>query len=271
VATRNDIVREQLTELKQDLHDLWTALSTDPKKQARKERAWSLLAGVLSAARSGEPLAPGVAAAYAAQSVALAALEAALGPDHLEVAVVLNNLGAIADRRGAHMEAEDAYRRSLVIKEARLGPDHPDVAVTRNNLGALCAACGRCTEAVEHLGRALAVFERTLEPTHPTLAVCRESHATVLKIAGSGRANRQPGVGRDARPCLRPPVLPARDGPGSAADRERTSKSGRLGVSGVTVSRYARIPACGTVLSRPWRVRCPRGHAGGLDAPRRWS
>ena len=50
MPTKNEIVSEQLAEIRQDLRDLWTALRHDPKKQARKERAWSLLSGALMAA-----------------------------------------------------------------------------------------------------------------------------------------------------------------------------------------------------------------------------
>jgi len=47
---RYDVVRDQLGELRKDLEALWVALSADPKKQARRERAWSLFSGVLVAA-----------------------------------------------------------------------------------------------------------------------------------------------------------------------------------------------------------------------------
>ena len=46
---RTNVVTEQLDELRQDLEDLWAALTRDPKKQARKEQAWTLLAGVAAA------------------------------------------------------------------------------------------------------------------------------------------------------------------------------------------------------------------------------
>lgn len=50
MPTKNEVVAEQLAEIRQDLRNLWTALRHDPKKQARKERAWSLLSGALAAA-----------------------------------------------------------------------------------------------------------------------------------------------------------------------------------------------------------------------------
>jgi len=49
MADRRDIVSEQLNELRQDLRDLWVALTVDPKKQARRERMWAILAGAFGA------------------------------------------------------------------------------------------------------------------------------------------------------------------------------------------------------------------------------
>ena len=48
MPSRSEVVSEQLAALQQNLNDLWVALSTDPKKQARKERAWTILAGALT-------------------------------------------------------------------------------------------------------------------------------------------------------------------------------------------------------------------------------
>ena len=50
MPTRSDVVTEQLDELRTDLQNLWTALTRDPKKEARKARAWTVLAVGLSAA-----------------------------------------------------------------------------------------------------------------------------------------------------------------------------------------------------------------------------
>jgi hypothetical protein len=49
MAEKRDVVSEQLTELRQDLRDLWVALTVDPKKQARKERMWTILAAAFGA------------------------------------------------------------------------------------------------------------------------------------------------------------------------------------------------------------------------------
>jgi hypothetical protein len=50
MPSKNEIVSEQLAEIRQDLRDLWVALSKDPKEQARKQRMWAMLAGALGAA-----------------------------------------------------------------------------------------------------------------------------------------------------------------------------------------------------------------------------
>jgi len=50
MPSRSDVVLEQLSELKTDFGALWVALTRDPKKEARKERTWSLIAGIAGAA-----------------------------------------------------------------------------------------------------------------------------------------------------------------------------------------------------------------------------
>jgi hypothetical protein len=52
MPNRRDVVLEQLDELRTDLDALWVALTRDPKKEARKERAWTIFAGILGAVAS---------------------------------------------------------------------------------------------------------------------------------------------------------------------------------------------------------------------------
>ena len=68
---------------------------------------------------------------------ALAISEKALGPEHPDVAVALNNLAAIYRAQGRYAEAEPLYKRALAIGEKTLGPEHPDVAIRLNNLAVL--------------------------------------------------------------------------------------------------------------------------------------
>src|SRR6266581_8947992 len=73
---------------------------------------------------------------------ALAGAEQAFGPDHLKVAMVLNNLGVIYKCLARFAEARRVYERSLAIKEPVLGPEDCDVAVLYHNLGGLEHASG---------------------------------------------------------------------------------------------------------------------------------
>jgi hypothetical protein len=47
---RRDVVADQLSTLADDLEALWRAATRDPKAEARRERTWTILSGVLSAA-----------------------------------------------------------------------------------------------------------------------------------------------------------------------------------------------------------------------------
>lgn len=49
MPSRSDVLLANLEELQQDLLDLWHGLTRDPAKEARKERAWTILAGVFAA------------------------------------------------------------------------------------------------------------------------------------------------------------------------------------------------------------------------------
>jgi hypothetical protein len=49
MPTRNDVLLANLEELQQDLLDLWRTLTHDPKREARRERAWTILSGLFGA------------------------------------------------------------------------------------------------------------------------------------------------------------------------------------------------------------------------------
>ena len=61
---------------------------------------------------------------------------------HTNVAMGLNNLGALYENQGDYIRAEPLYKRSLDIREKTLGSDHPDVATALNNLAGLHRAQG---------------------------------------------------------------------------------------------------------------------------------
>jgi len=65
---------------------------------------------------------------------ALAIDEKALGPDHPDVAVDLNNLAKLFETKGDYAAAEPLMRRALAIDEKALGPDHPTTRQLKQNL-----------------------------------------------------------------------------------------------------------------------------------------
>jgi eukaryotic-like serine/threonine-protein kinase len=114
----------------------------------------------------------------------LAIREAALGPDHLDVAESLNNLGGVHWARREHAEALELNRRALAIREAALGPDHPEVGSSHNNLGGALYARGDKAGALEHFERALAIWEHGLGPGHALVASALVNVGTVLRDRG---------------------------------------------------------------------------------------
>jgi len=115
---------------------------------------------------------------------ALAISEAVWGPDHLEVAHVLNSLAHVLSDQGKLDEALSRHQRALAIREQTLGSHHPDVAVSLNNIGILLARLGRHQEALEHLQRSLAIAEATLGDRHPAVATKRINIGSALRALG---------------------------------------------------------------------------------------
>jgi esterase/lipase superfamily enzyme/Tfp pilus assembly protein PilF len=101
---------------------------------------------------------------------ALAISESALGPEHPDIARLLNSLAELYQAQGRYADAEPLYRRALAISESALGPEHPDIARLLNNLAELYQAQGRYADAQALYTRALAISERVLGPEHPDIA-----------------------------------------------------------------------------------------------------
>ena len=80
---------------------------------------------------------------------AVAIRELALGKDHPDVALTLNNLGNVLQAQGSYDEAKAAYARALAIYAQSLGPHHPDAALAAYNLSRLEAARGKIKTALD--------------------------------------------------------------------------------------------------------------------------
>ena len=71
------------------------------------------------------------------------AQEAALGPDHLDLANTLNNLAVAHERSGQLDAAEREYRRAHAIAARTRPADDPLVTTSAQNLREFCEANGR--------------------------------------------------------------------------------------------------------------------------------
>ncbi len=97
---------------------------------------------------------------------AAAVAEHQLGPNHLAMAPLLDDIARLRYRLGQYTEAEPSYRRALVIRERALGAEHLDVAATLNELAVFLHEQGRYDDVEPLLKRSLAIRERTLGPEH---------------------------------------------------------------------------------------------------------
>lgn len=110
---------------------------------------------------------------------ALSLRENALGPEHPDIAISLNNLAVLYQNQELYAEAETLHKRSVAIKEKALGPEHPDVAVSLNNLARVYEEEGRYAEAEPLYQRSLVIrenalgLERCREPQQPGSVIPR--------------------------------------------------------------------------------------------------
>jgi len=117
--------------------------------------------------------------------------EAEYGPDHVEVARTLTNLGAAWRGLGKPEKARDVYERALRIFEREYGPDHVDVAITLTNLGAAWRGLGKPDTARGLHERALRIFEREYGPDHVEVA------RTLTNLGAAWRGLGKPDTARD--------------------------------------------------------------------------
>ncbi len=95
--------------------------------------------------------------------------------------------GVVLTRLGRHLEAEQAYARSISLAEEKQGPDHPIVGQALNNLALVLKSRGADEAAAQAFGRAHAIYAGRAGPLN----------AVTLRILGN-RANALVQAGRAA-------------------------------------------------------------------------
>ncbi len=116
---------------------------------------------------------------------ALQIREQVFGPQHLDTAQSLYNLGRLYFDQGRYAEAEPLYQRALSLREQALGSNHLEVARTLNSLALMYWAWGVKYEEAECLyQRALPIYEQTVGIEHPYTAHCMNNLALLYVTQG---------------------------------------------------------------------------------------
>ena len=119
---------------------------------------------------------------------AISMLERTLGPDHPELAKILDdmiNIYVNLSSPAGYITAEAISYRVLAIREKSLGPAHVDVADSLDNLALLVYfPFGHLAQGEPLLQRALAIREKVLGPDHSKVAVSLSTLAFLYDAQG---------------------------------------------------------------------------------------
>jgi tetratricopeptide (TPR) repeat protein len=96
--------------------------------------------------------------------------ERALGPDHADVGVSLNNVANVYNYLGRYADALPVSERALALAERGRGGNHAEVADSLNGLALSYAGLGRYSEAQPLFERALGIEELESGTDHPAVA-----------------------------------------------------------------------------------------------------
>ncbi len=136
---------------------------------------------------------------------ALAIRERQQGPNHPDVAVVLNNLAALEAAEGDEAAAQPLLERALTIRQTAFGDEHVLTAQSLNNLALLYAAQGNTAAAEPLYQHALAILEKA-----PSAELKRvlDNYAALLRDNGrdteAEALEARARVMRAADPALQP-------------------------------------------------------------------
>ena len=106
------------------------------------------------------------------------------GPNHPDVAAVLNNLGGLEAAQGRYEAAQPLIERALSIRQTALGPEHVSTAESLSNLALLYAAEGKATAAESLYQRAIDIFEKKSGTERAPLDTVLDNYAALLHDTG---------------------------------------------------------------------------------------
>jgi tetratricopeptide (TPR) repeat protein len=156
--------------------------SLDLRRAHEGPRSGAVLEGLTSLAVAQADNEPARAESSYREAIALA--EALYPADDPEVAIQLNNYGALLQSTGRSREARVPLARALEIRAQALGPLHINTAITAELLAQSVMALGEAARADSLYARALVARRRWLEPGHPDLARTIDAMAILARDQG---------------------------------------------------------------------------------------
>lgn len=117
--------------------------------------------------------------------------EAALGPNHVEVAADVAALAALVEGAGRLDEAAALYERALSIFRRRLGPHHSEVGLSLAGLAWVRKEQGDLATADQLYRQSVAILEPVFGRDHSDVALTLANWASVLREAGDERRARR--------------------------------------------------------------------------------
>jgi tetratricopeptide (TPR) repeat protein len=115
---------------------------------------------------------------------ALELREKALGKEHPDTLMSMNNLAAVLRQQGKYEEAEQMHRQTLGLRERVLGKEHPNTLTSMNNLAIVLNRQGKYEEAEQMHRQTLELRERVLGKEHPDTLASMNNLANVLNRQG---------------------------------------------------------------------------------------
>ncbi|EFP10989.1 hypothetical protein CRE_30752 [Caenorhabditis remanei] len=154
---------EDIDSYREHKHDAQSNSSTTP--QAASKRIEMLSGMVLQYMKQGRYEIAGPLGKQALED-----LISERGPDHLDVATMLNVLAMVYRDQEKYKEATNFLTRALQIREKHYGENHPYVAATLNNLAIIIGRRGRLDEAQTLCKRSLKIREAVYGKDSPDVA-----------------------------------------------------------------------------------------------------
>jgi tetratricopeptide (TPR) repeat protein len=118
---------------------------------------------------------------------ALQIYESQLGPEHPDVASVLNNLGVFYTNEKRFTEAEQVHLRALAIREKVFPASHPDIAQSKCNLAVVYHSRGDYERASELYRASLQAWEEATAKPPEEYEVVAANYADLLRSLGKAR------------------------------------------------------------------------------------